>query len=176
MPQLKSLTFHRTFVMLLALVLSITFVQTAIAQESIKNSEYKVEIKKPEQGWEEASGNEKAIAVFTHASTQSQIEIVPTKLMTADVADVFFSTFHKTLEESNFKKVEGQEKDETIGTVAGKHSVYKFTHSGVVLSVHVFGFVQDATAWLVVGYMQSDDEANVLKSFNWTIENMKFEK
>lgn len=158
-----------------AIVLSLAAAAVAQPKEGvIVNDEYGVKLKKPEPGWEESKGNEKAVAVFTHPSTQSQIEIVPTKLMTADVADVFFSTFHKTLVESNFKK--DSESDKKIGEYSGKYTTYVFTHSGVTLKVHVFGFVKDTTAWLFVGYMQAEEEDNIVKSFEWTIENLTFDK
>ena len=144
----------------------------AVAQDKVTSEEHNVEISKP-NGWEQTSGNEKAVAVFTHNATQSQIEIVPTKLMTKDVSDVFFNTFHKTLTESNFEQV-GAPKDETKGGQAGKHTVYKFTHSGVELKVHVFGFTRETTSWLVVGYMQAAEETTIMDAFNKTLESMTF--
>jgi len=145
---------------------------TASAQDdgTVVNDEYKTTVTMPE-GWEKASGNEKAIAVFTHTGTQSQIEVVPTKLMTPDVAEVFFSTFYKTLKESNFK----QEKqgDATYGTYKGKETVYSFDHSGITLKVYVFSFVKDTTAWLVVGYWQDSEQEKVSAAFKSTIETMK---
>jgi hypothetical protein len=165
----------RTALGALAAAVALSLVSVVSAQpkdDVISNDEYAVEIKKPEPNWEQSKGNEKAVAVFTHPPTQSQIEIVPTKLMTADVADVFFSTFHKTLVESNFKK--DSEADKKIGKYDGKYTTYVFTHSGVTLKVHVFGFVKDTTAWLFVGYMQAEEEENIVKSFEWTIENLTF--
>lgn len=156
----------------LALVGVLGMAQVAGAQETIKNTDYGVEITKP-SGWEQTTGNEKAVAVFTHSATQSQIEVVPTKLMTAEVSDVFFSTFHKTLTESNFEQV-GEAKEQTLNGQAGKHTEYKFTHAGVTLKVHVFGFVRENTSWLVVGYMKDGEEKDILPTFNTTIESMKF--
>jgi hypothetical protein len=141
-------------------------------EEKINNAEYGVEIGKP-KGWEQSTGNEKAVAIFTDPKTQSQIEVVPTKLMTADVADVFFSTFHKTLTESNFQK-DGDTQQQKIGEFDGKLTVYKFTHSGVTLHVHVFSFVRDSTAWLVVGYMQDSAEADGKAQYKMLIESLKF--
>jgi hypothetical protein len=145
---------------------------TASAQDII-NEEHGVTIQPPKD-WEETRGNEKAVAVFTHPSTQSQIEVVPTKLMTADVADVFFSTFHKTLTESNFTGSASE--DKTYGTVSGKLYTYSFSHSGVNLEVRVFQFVKDTTAWLIVGYMQKEESADVLPAFEGTIEKLTFKK
>ncbi len=154
-------------------ILSVSSLASVSAQD-ITNEEYGVTIPMPKDGWEETRGNEKAVAVFTHASTQSQIEIVPTKLMTADVADVFFSTFHKTLTESNFSETTSAE--ETLGAVTGKHYTYNFSHSGIELEVHVFQFVKDTTAWLMVGYMEKSEAATILPAFKGTIEKMTFKK
>jgi len=155
-----------------AALVALVFTTSAFAQDNIESKEYGVTLSKP-SGWEQTTGNEKAVAVFTHSATQSQIEVVPTKLMTAEVADVFFDTFHKTLTESNFERV-GDTREEKIGDVTGKRTEYKFTHSGVVLKVHVFGFVKDNTSWLVVGYMQEAEEKNILPTFTTTVESMKF--
>jgi hypothetical protein len=147
----------------------------ALAQdEKVNNAEYSVEVTRP-AGWEQSTGNEKAVAIFTDPKTQSQIEVVPTRLMTADVSDVFFSTFHKTLAESNFTQ-DGDPSQVKIGEIDGKLTVYKFTHSGVTLRVHVFSFVRDTTAWLVVGYMQDTAQEQIEPLYRETIEKMKFTK
>jgi hypothetical protein len=164
----------------LALALSTTALSawaptTAQAQEEkVSNSDYNVEIVKP-TGWEQSTGNEKAVAIFTDPKTQSQIEVVPTKLMTAEVSDVFFDTFHKTLTESNFNK-DGETSQVKIGEVDGKLTVYKFAHSGVNLQIHVFSFVRESTAWLVVGYMQDTVQKDIEPIYKSTIEKMKFTK
>ncbi len=140
--------------------------------KAVANADYKVEVAKP-KNWEQSTGNEKAVAIFTDPKTQSQIEVVPTKLMTPDVSDVFFETFHKTLTESNFNK-DGETKQQKIGDYEGKLTAYNFSHSGVTLRVHVFSFVRESTAWLVVGYMQDNVQKDIEPQFRWTIENMKF--
>ena len=140
----------------------------------VKGNDFGAELKRPD-GWESAAGNEKALAVFTHSSTQSQIEVVPTKLMTADVAEAFFSTFYKTLSDSNFES-EGKPTDKTYGDHSGKETAYKFTHSGVTLKVHVFSFVRGTTAWLVVGYWQDSEAEKVVPAFASTITNLKISK
>ncbi|MEL6179157.1 MAG: hypothetical protein AAFS10_09390, partial [Myxococcota bacterium] len=84
--------------------------------------------------------------------------------------DVFFSTFYKTLKESNFKQ---EKQDEaTYGTYKGKETVYSFDHSGITLKVYVFSFVKDTTAWLVVGYWQDSEQDKVASAFKSTIETM----
>ncbi len=144
----------------------------AAQEETITDDDYGVEVKQP-KNWEKATGNAKAVAIFTHTQTQSQIEIVPTKLMTPDVADVFFNTFHKTLVESGF--AEKNKSEEKVGDFNGKRTIYEFVHSGVTLSVHVFSFVNKSTAWIVVGYMQAEKDADtLLKDYEWAISNIKF--
>ena len=147
----------------------------AFAQDSepVTNEKFGVEITPPSK-WEVTEGNEKAVANFKHRGSQSQIEVVGTKLMTEDVSDVFFETFHKTLSESNFKKL-GQEKA-TIGAVEGTQTNYQFKHSGVTLEVVVFEFLKDSTAWLVVGYMQDVEKDKYIDDFKKVVKSMTFTK
>ena len=158
------------------LIIGLLFSSVGFAQdgsEPVKNEKFGVEITPPAK-WEVTEGNEKAVANFKHRGSQSQIEVVGTKLMTEDVSDVFFETFHKTLSESNFKKL-GQEKA-TIGAVEGTQTNYQFKHSGVTLEVVVFEFLKDSTAWLVVGYMQDVEKDKYIDDFKKVVKSMTFTK
>lgn len=139
----------------------------------IENAEFGVTITPPTK-WEVAQGNDKAVANFKHRGSQSQIEVVGTKLMTPDVADVFFKTFHKALKESNFQQKEQAEV--TIGAVKGTQTSYSFNHSGVTLEVTIFQFTRGATAWMVVGYMQESEKDKYIPDFKSVIETMKFKE
>lgn len=155
------------------LMLALTIATPAMAQDAkpIENEEFGVTITPPAK-WEVAQGNDKAVANFKQPDSQSQIEIVGTKLMTPDVADVFFKTFHKTLKESNFEQKEQAEA--TYGETKGTQTSYKFAHSGVTLEVTVFEFIKGNTAWLVVGYMQETDRDKYLADFKSVVEGMTF--
>ena len=158
--------------MLLAAVgVLISHPDASAQDDKVVNDEYKVEVFKPKE-WQQSTGNEKAVAIFTHPVSQSQIEVVPTKLMTPDVANVFFSTFHKTLTESSFEQ-QSQAQDK-IGDYEGTKTTYKFTHASVTLQVVVFQFVRESTAWLVVGYMQQTDGDKVKEAYRWTIQKIDF--
>lgn len=159
------------FVLLLALALA----TPAWAQDSksIVNEQFGVTVQPPKK-WEVTQGNDKAVANFKHPASQSQIEVVGTKLMTKDVANVFFTTFHKTLKESQFEQ--SAQEDKTIGEFKGKQTTYKFTHSGVTLSVLVFEFVREDTAWLVVGYIQDSEEKKYATDFEEVVKTMKFKQ
>ncbi len=162
--------------MFVTLVLALTFATPALAQDDakpIQNEEFGVTIQPPAK-WEVAQGNDKAVANFKHRGSQSQIEVVGTKLMTPDVADVFFKTFHKTLKESNFEQKTQEEA--TIGDYKGMQTSYKFTHSGVDLEVVIFEFTRENTAWLVVGYMQESDRDKYMEDFTSVVETMSFEE
>lgn len=159
---------------LFTLFVALTFSATAFAQDDaapVENEEFGVTVTPPAK-WEVTQGNDKAVANFKHRGSQSQIEVVGTKLMTSDVADVFFKTFHKTLKESNFEET-GTE-DATIGDHKGEQTSYKFTHSGVTLEVVIFQFLRENTAWLVVGYMQDVDKDKYIKDFTSVVENIQF--
>lgn len=159
---------------LLTLVLALSLVSTAaFAQDDnlVENEEFGVTITAPE-AWEVASGNDKAVANFKHSESQSQIEVVGTKLMTPDVAEVFFKTFHKTLTESNFKQ--SAKEASTIAGIDGTKSAYEFTHSGVKLEVSIFEFTKDSNAWLVVGYFQDSEKDKFAGDLTKVVEAMKF--
>jgi hypothetical protein len=158
----------------IALVMLLT-ASTVMAQEAqpVENEEFGVTITPPAK-WEVTPGNDKAVASFKHKGSQSQIEVVGTKLMTPDVADVFFNTFHKTLTESNFEQSSQEETD--IGDLSGTQTVYKFTHSGVTLEVVIFQFVRESSAWLAVGYMQDSEKDEYIGDFQSVVENMAFKE
>ena len=158
---------------LLTLLVAMTVSASAYAQDAapVENEEFGVSVTPPAK-WEVTQGNDKAVANFKHRGSQSQIEVVGTKLMTPDVADVFFKTFHKTLKESNFEET-GKE-ESTVGEHKGTQTSYKFTHSGVTLEVVIFQFLRENTAWLVVGYMQDVDKEKYTGDFKSVVENIKF--
>lgn len=162
----------RFFVVLLV---ALAFSAVAFAQDAgpVENEEFGVTVTPP-AGWEVGSSDDKAVANFKHRGSQSQIQVIGTKLMNAEVADVFFSTFHKTLTESNFEQV--SEESNTIGGLEGTEIRYEFTHSGVTLEVMVFEFLQDHTAWLVIGYMQDSERENHEDDFTSVIENLSFDE
>ena len=148
--------------------------QDAPAKEQgnvVKNEEFNVTITPPAK-WEPAPGTDKAVANFKHADSQSQIEVVGTRLMTPNVATVFFDTFHKTLKESNFEQK--TQEAQKIGELEGTFTNYKFTHSSVTLDVLVYQFTKDNTAWLVVGYMQESEREKYLADFKSVVSSMAF--
>lgn len=155
------------------ILVALLLASPALAQESqpVENAEFGVTITPPAK-WEVTPGNDKAVASFKHQGSQSQIEVVGTKLVTPDVADVFFKTFHKTLTESDFEQLSQEEA--TLGGSKGSLTSYKFTHSGVTLEVVVFEFLRDSTAWLAVGYMQDTDKDDYIGDFKAVVENMQF--
>ena len=158
---------------IITLAVCFTFALPAFAQDAkpVENKEFGVQISPPAK-WEVTQPNDKAVANFKHRGSQSQIEVVGTKLMNPDVADVFFKTFHKTLKESNFEEIGKEEK--TYGDLKGTQTSYKFTHSGVTLEVVVFQFLRDSTAWLVVGYMQDVDKSKYIGDFEAVTKSIKF--
>ena len=104
--------------------------------------------------WTVNEDNDRAVFNFVNDASHSQIEVIGTELVTAEVADVFFDTFHETLVSSEFLQL-GRE-DKSVGDYSGTETIYGFSHSGVTLKVAVFQFVRDTTAWIAVGYMQED--------------------
>lgn len=105
-------------------------------------------------GWEDAQGNERGTFTFREPNSNSQIEVISTSLLTADVKDVFFNTFHDALKAANF--VQSKTGEKTYGNNAGVETIYAFDHSGAELTVAVFEFVSGNTAWLVVSYVGAE--------------------
>ena len=104
--------------------------------------------------------------------SDEQIEVIGTRLMTTDVADVFFETFHETLQNSEFGQI-GRE-DKTIGAFSGTETLYEFTHSGVTLKVAVFQFVNDTVAWITVAYIQADAFDEQVGAYQEVIGSLTF--
>ena len=156
---------------LVVLLVTLSLSAVAFAQGPVENEEFGVTITPPD-AWEVVADDDKAVASFKHDASQSQIQVIGTKLMNEEVADVFFDTFHTTLTESNFERV--NEEQTTIGDFEGKAVTYEFTHSGVTLQVKVFEFLRDQTAWLAIGYMQDEERENYEQDYLSVIEQMRF--
>jgi hypothetical protein len=159
---------------ILTLLLAMTVSATAWAQDAkpITNADFGVTITPPEK-WEVAQGNDKSVASFKHAASGSHIEVIGTKLLSADVHDVFYNTFHKTLKESNFEATE-EKADAKVGETETKKSTYKFTHSGITLEVVIHEFTKNDVAWLVVGYIQDSEAEKFRGEVDNVIKTMKF--
>ena len=140
-------TLFLTGLLSLTLASGSAFAQTQVAGENGVN------VTRP-AGWEDAQGNDRATFTFREAATNSQIEVISTPLLTADVKDVFYNTFHDALKAANFMLDSQGEK--TYGRHEGTESVYTFEHSGAVLTVAIFEFVSGNTAWVVVAYVGAD--------------------
>jgi hypothetical protein len=166
------MTLARAFGILMLFALFCTPLYAQDAQEVV-NEDFGITVVPPAKWENTTQGNDKAVANFKHKGSQSQIEVVGTKLMTADVAEVFFNTFHQTLKDSSFVQ-DKQETKKYDSTGEGRRTTYTFTHSGVTLEVVVFEFTKGNTAWLVVGYMQEVDKDKYIGDYEKVLENLKF--
>lgn len=143
----------------------------AFAQTELANEELGATVSMPD-GWSEVEGNDRAAFNFKEEESHSQVEIIATPLMTPDVADVFFDTFHATLTSSEFTQTGREEK--AYGDHSGLETIYSFSHSGVDLKVTVFQFVNDTTAWLVVSYVQADQFDAFAETFSTIVGSLAF--
>lgn len=145
---------------------------TALAQDDLlTSSEYGVRMTRPD-GWEDVEGNERAVFNIKHDDSQSQIEVIATQLMSADVATVFYDTFHETLEQSSFE-LQGSE-TQTFGEHEGDLTEYRFEYAGVALRVVIFAFTHESTAFLVVGYIKDDQYETHITSFEAAVGSIEF--
>ena len=161
------------FALLAAIVAMLFLATTALAQDNVmRNDEFSVSLTRPE-GWDVAEGNDRAIFNIKHEESQSQIEVIATELMSVDVAEVFYDTFHETLEQSQFTRETSQ--DQEIGGHAGKITEYGFEYAGVSLKVVIFQFTQESTAYLVVGYIKADEYEQHRASFEAAVTSLAFD-
>lgn len=144
----------RTISRLLVVVAAVVALASpAFAQNVRTNNDLGASVTSPE-GWTEFEANDRVTFGFKHEESHSQIEVIAQPLMTPDVADVFFNTFHTTLTSSGFQQ-SGRE-NRSYGAHSGTETIYNFSHSGVTLKVAVFQFVNQSNAWIVVTYIQGD--------------------
>lgn len=142
----------------------------AFAQEPATDEEFGVTVTVP-ASWQLVDDEDRAVFNVKHED-HSQIEVIGNELMTPDVAEVFFTHFHDTLQSSDFVQV-GRE-DKQIGEFSGSETIYRFEHSGVTLKVTVFQFIRDTTAWIAVGYMQEDVFDAHAAEFRGLVESLTF--
>ena len=93
-------------------------------------------------------------------------------LMSADVATVFYDTFHETLEQSNFELQRTE--TQTIGALEGNLTEYRFEYAGVALRVVIFEFTHESTAYLIVGYIKDDEYETHYSSFEAAVGSIEF--
>lgn len=155
--------------LLVVLVAALAISVPAFAQTVRTNNDLGASVTVPD-GWTEFEANDRVTFGFKHEESHSQIEIIAQPLMTADVADVFFNTFHTTLTSSGFQQL-GRE-NRSYGAHAGSETIYSFTHSGVTLKVAVFQFVNQSTAWIVVTYIQGDVFDTYRPAYEATISSL----
>ncbi len=161
------------FTFLSSFLVVFTLSSVAWSQSTETNEEYGITATVPDD-WDVADGNDRAVFNFLHAESHSQIEVIGTRLMTADVADVFFETFHETLEGSQFEIFETE--DKSIGDFSGTETIYEFDSSGVRLKIAVFQFVNDTVAWITVTYIQNDIFEEQIGAYREVIGSLSFEE
>jgi hypothetical protein len=157
------------------LALSFLLAGTAFAQDNtLTNDRFSVSFTVPE-GWGSVDGNERAIFNVKHEESQSQIEVIATELMSADVSEVFYDTFHETLVQSNFTRDDAATSpEESIGTHIGSQTQYTFDYAGVVLRVVIFQFTEGNNAYLIVGYIKDDEFDTHFTAFREAVGSLVF--
>lgn len=158
----------------LVLIVALLLGGTALAQDAtvLHNDEFGVSFTMPQE-WVQAEGNDRAIFNVKHEDSQSQIEVIATELMSPDVADVFYDTFHETLTHSQFTQEDRSEA--TFGSHTGTLTKYRFEYAGVVLRVVVFQFTHESTAYLVVGYIKADEFETHNPAFEGAVAALAFD-
>jgi len=151
-------------------VLMFLGVSPLLAQETRTSPEFNVTVTMPD-GWIEAD-NERSVFNFRHDESSTQIELIATELVTAELAVTFFNHFHTTLTASDFAQTGREEL--AYGTISGIETIYNYTHGSVDLKVVVFEFVEDATAWLVVSYVDAEIFDDHVDAYRAMVANMRF--
>jgi hypothetical protein len=162
------------FICLTTLAVALLVAGSAVAQSQdavMTNDQLGVSWTRPD-GWTAVEGNERAVFNIRDDESQSQIELIATQLMSPDVANVFYDTFHETLTQSNFQPTATTEQD--IGAHHVKLTQYRFEYAGVVLRVVIFEFTHESTAYLVVGYIKDDEFDTHYASFEEAVRSITF--
>lgn len=148
--------------------------QTGTDGDAVVNETLGVTIVGP-QGWEsvKAQGNDKSVANFRHPESQSQIEVIGTRLFNKDVAEVFFETFHQQLLATEFTETKAAS-ETSLGAVEGKLSEYTFEHTGIRLRVVVFSFLRNESAYLVIGYFKEEERDAYFPAMQQVVETLQF--
>lgn len=153
------------------LALSLVAGAASAAPTEVSNNDYKVSIARPD-GWADVEGNDRAVFNFKHDASHTQLEVIGTQLMTGDVSNVFFDTFHETLASSEFTRTGREEKK--YNNIEGTETMYSFSHSGVNMKVVVFQFVHETTAYVAVAYVQQEQFDAMLPVYQAAVSSMKF--
>lgn len=158
------------FRILAAALLTLLLALPALAQEVVRNDSLNASVTQP-AGWSAVDGSDRTTFNFRHPDSQSQIEVIGTQLITADVAEVFFNTFHETVRGAEF--LNPRQEERTYGRRTGTQTTYQFTHSGVELRILVFQFVENDVAWLVVGYLPVDSVEEQTPVFGEVVASLR---
>ena len=163
---------NRTFRALVgALALCTVVPVVAVAQSPVTDETNNLTATIP-AGWEALEGNERAVFNFKETNGFAQVEIIATPMLTPEASTTFFDTFHTTLTEAEFVQTGSQ--DATYGAFSGRETVYQFAHTNTTLKVVVFQFVNENTAWLVIGYMQETSFDQQLPVFQSVAQSLTF--
>lgn len=152
-----------------ALFVAATLVATTGFAQGKVTSPDGVSVTRPAD-WEDAAGNDRGTFTFREPETKSQIEVISTALLTPDVKDVFFTTFHEGLTSAGFTQESTSEA--TYGERSGELTEYAFEHSGAKLTITVFEFMIGNNAWLVVAYAGEDAAERVQGPFEEVIASL----
>lgn len=153
----------------IALFIAATMIAaTGFAQEKVTSPDG-VTVTRPD-AWEDATGNDRGNFTFREPETKSQIEVISTALLTPDVKDVFFTTFHEGLVSAGF--TQDSTSEETYGERTGALTTYSFEHSGAKLVISVFEFMIGNKAWIVVSYAGEDSAERVQGPFEEVISSL----
>lgn len=143
----------------------------AVAQAPVTDETNNLTVTVP-AGWEVVEGNDRAVFNFKETNGFAQVEVIATPLLTPEASTTFFDTFHTTLAEAEFVQTGSQ--DATYGAFVGRETAYQFAHTNTTLKVVVFQFVNENTAWLVIGYMQETSFDQQLPVFQSVAQSLTF--
>ena len=160
----------KTLRLFAALLLTAALAAPAFAQTPVTNAQFSAAVERP-AGWVDAPGNDRAAFNFRHEESSSQIEVIATQLLTAEVAEIFFDTFHESLRSANFAQL--AQADASVGERDGLQTTYGFEHAGISLNVTIFQFVIGNTAWVVVSYAQQDLADSFRNDFESVVSSLR---
>ncbi|AWV89700.1 hypothetical protein DN745_10250 [Bradymonas sediminis] len=165
--------------------MSFTLSSTAFAQDGksktdtpdmrakvIKDSESGSAVTRPD-GWVQGKSGKGVLATFHAAGDKkAQIEVRLSPHVKEDQGEIFFASFHSSLQKAGFTRDEVREK-QTYEGKTGVETEYKTTSGKKEFKMIIWQFQQDDAAYLVVGFFPAKGRDKYYGDFKKVIESLK---
>lgn len=138
----------------------------------LKDSESGSEVTRPD-GWVQGKSGKGVLATFYAAGDKkSQIEVRISPHVKKKQGEIFFASFHSSLQKAGFTRDELREK-QTYDGKTGVETEYQTTSKERKFRLIVWQYHHDDSAYLVVGFFPAKERDNYYRDFQTTIKSLK---